>query len=191
MKKFLILMVVALFCTVSSNAFGDWAGTYSIDTVTITPPAGGAVWDGSNPANLEVGTTYSVDMDMSYDDSVESGHTFWNTLQATLTFNDSSATFTDVDHAGTIVMGFWDVSTAEYHFDFEIEVTQDMIDDTSVLFSLAGDVSEEIDIITWQDIGLIAEYGVNVSAPVPEPATIMLFGLGLLGLAGVSRRKKA
>ena len=27
-------------------------------------------------------------------------------------------------------------------------------------------------------------------APVPEPATILLFGLGILGVAGVSRRKK-
>jgi hypothetical protein len=40
-------------------------------------------------------------------------------------------------------------------------------------------------------LGLAVRPGeVAYTNPVPEPTTILLFGIGLLGLAGVSRKKK-
>jgi hypothetical protein len=42
---------------------------------------------------------------------------------------------------------------------------------------------------SYQEISHFALYG-RPGAPVPEPATMLLFGTGLAGLAAVGRRRK-
>ena len=44
---------------------------------------------------------------------------------------------------------------------------------------------------TWAADGSLTITGNGTSAPVPLPAAVWLFGSGLMGLVGVSRRRKA
>ena len=49
---------------------------------------------------------------------------------------------------------------------------------------------ENVQGTSWAGVLNRSNAVMDYSNPVPEPATIFLFGLGLLGLAGVNRRKK-
>ena len=95
-----------------------------------------------------------------------------------------------------IGLGFGTVFTFTGHFSFGGSIVQDVtLDDIFGMeqFNFSG--FENLSHVTFDiganDIGIQLDNIVLSSpSPIPEPTTMLLFGVGLMGLAGVSRRKK-
>jgi len=75
--------------------------------------------------------------------------------------------------------GFGEVDTGVYSFNVDTSFLEDGLF-TVTLASLGGDF-----FIDTSDLRITYDS----AAPVPEPATMLLFGVGLIGIAGLGRRK--
>ncbi len=207
MKKVLSICLVVVLCVFSSTVFAgggsgdatvDDTGYFSIDTVTVNGEIWGYDNNNNNIPEITMGETYSVDMNVSY--AVADSGLFQDTYEEGVS---AEIQLPWLAGFGPVV---WSASNGSPDSTVESTVgNETQVDSAS--WSLSGDLTVPVDPdyagSRWAGLTLYTTDGastevdfelrladVSGTEPVPEPGTIFLLGIGLLGIVGFSRRKK-
>jgi hypothetical protein len=176
-RHFVTLAVLALgsFASAKADSINGMINVTGVASSTATPGSiifsGPGSVTGLGTTTLDflpfVGTNVALD-DFSYTSFVSPSPVFQETLGTeTLTFSLDAITF-----AGSTVGNAFAITGTG-------------------LFTLTGfDPTPGIFSFTTQDGQTVASFSSTTTAsPIPEPASFALFGTGLLGAAGIARRK--
>lgn len=197
MKKMILLSAALLLFTANAYAADD-TGVFEIEDVTVNGSAW--EWDLTDPnavIDINVGETYSVDMSVSYNVSLLAP------FQST--YSDSISAEIKLPNLAGFGPVVWTASQATPDGLLEHDVFGTNQVDFAV-WNLSGDLLVENSPLLdynprWAGLYLSTGEGIsglvdvdyrlaNINNPVPEPSTMLLFGAGLLGLVGYTRKKK-
>lgn len=194
MKKLAKTLIIC-FCVFCSFAFvtkQTWAITLSFNPINSTGDVGDLFDIDVVISGLEHDDLAAFDLNINYNDTV--------LLFDAYTLGDELGDIAsiDADDWSVGVMGFGTVNLVEvsWLWDFSFQADSFTLATVSFIGNSAGNSTLSFSsVVIGDDWGnsfsaSLESGSVNVSDPVPEPATIILLGFGLLGFASFRKKFK-
>jgi hypothetical protein len=171
-----------------SNSTGTYNYDSATDLFTCTATALTITFDGTTSIPITIGS-YSLQFHVDNSGNFSGGvSTYDLVISGTFTYNN--IVYSGVLLTGEVTnFGWQDIPGPYAHFDLTFDVTGGLL--ASYYGGSGGDFfsSEKSDFTGNWDVSHNGTKVKHDTAPVPEPTTILLFGLGIAGIAVFGRRK--